>query len=142
MKNFMVNYNHDSNGNFFSDALDNFFRPLFYDEKFDSMRTDIKETEDAYVMEVELPGFEKSDISVEYENEYITVRAEKVEKEEDKNDNKNYIRKERRMSCQRSYYVGDIQENAVKASYQNGILSVCVPKEDDKKSQKKGINID
>lgn len=140
MKTYITKYNRDNVvDNFFSDAFDGFFRPLFYDEKFDSMKTDIKENENDYTLEVELPGFDKKNISLDYENEYVTIRAEKDEKEEGKH---NYIRKERSVSCQRSYYVGDIDEALIKANYANGILSVSIPKEERKKPAKHGINID
>ncbi len=139
MKTYITKYNNNNAiDNFFSDALDGFFRPLFYDEKFDSMRTDIKENDNDYTLEVELPGFEKKDITLDYENEYVTIRAEKDEKES----KHNYIRKERSVSCQRSYYVGDIDETQIKASYVNGILSVTIPKEERKKPAKHGIDIE
>lgn len=125
--------------NFFSGALD-LFRPLFYDEKLDSMKTDIKENENDYQLEIELPGFEKANIAVEYEDEYVTIRAEKAQKEEDQKGK--YIRKECSVSCQRSYYVGNVDENLIKASYNNGILTVTVPKEGQKKPEKRGIAID
>lgn len=140
MKTYITKYNHNNAiDNFFSDAFDGFFRPLFYDEKFDSMKTDIKENDNDYTLEVELPGYDKADISLDYENEYVTIRAEKANKDEDKH---NYIRKERSVSCVRSYYVGDIDETLIKASYVNGILSVTIPKEERKKPAKHGINID
>ena len=65
------------------DALDpfnDFFRPIFYDEKFDSMRTDIRESDQSYELDIELPGFDKSEISVSLENGYLTVGAKKEER--------------------------------------------------------------
>lgn len=142
MKNFMTKYNRYDNpvDNFFGDAFDNLFRPLFYDEKFDSMKTDIKDNENDYELEVELPGYDKKDISIDYENEYVTIRAEKAVEDESKS-KANYIRKERSVSCQRSFYVGEVDENEIKASYNNGILSVSIPKQAEKKPVKKGIDI-
>ena len=123
------------------DAFDDFFRPMFYDEKLDSMRTDIRETDKSYELEIELPGFEKSEISVSLENGYLTVGAEKAEKEENKN--ARYLRKECRVSCRRSYYVGeDVEQENVKAKYENGILSLSVPKMQPKKPVSRTINID
>lgn len=123
------------------DAIDDFFRPMFYDEKLDSMRTDIRETDTSYELDIELPGFEKSEIKVSLENGHLTVGAEKTEKEEHKS--ARYLRKECRVSCRRSYYVGeDVEQENVKARYENGILFLTVPKTQPKKFEAKTINID
>ncbi len=111
----------------FFDALDDFFRPMFYDEKFDSMRTDIRETDAGYELDIELPGFTKEEIKISLENGYLTVGAEKTEKEEDKK--VRYLRRECRLSCRRSYYVGEeVEKDKVKARYENGILFLALPK--------------
>ena len=127
------------------DALDpfnDFFRPIFYDEKFDSMRTDTRESDQNYELDIELPGFDKSEISVSLENGYLTVGAKKEERVRgDKN--AKYLRKECRMSCRRSYYVGeDVEQQNVKAKYENGILSLTVPKVAPKKLEARTISID
>ena len=113
-----------------SDAVpfEDFFKPFFYGGiSAADMRTDIKETENGYEMQVDLPGFEKKDIEVSLKNGYLTVNAKKQDKEEDKH---KYVRRERNYSCSRSYYVGEgIKEEDVKAKYDNGILSLSVPKE-------------
>ena len=140
MKNLIRNNDRDHLGDFFSDSFDSFFRPLFFDEKLDTMKTDISEDENSYALEIELPGYAKSDITVDYEKGYLTVRAEKSEKEGDVKPN--YIRKERSISCQRSFYVGEINEDSISAKYDNGVLTVTVPKQDKKQPVKKGINID
>ena len=144
MKNYLINCSHRNNPlDFFDDAFDSFFRPVFYDEKFDAMKTDIKETPNSYEMEIEMPGFDKEDISVSVENGYMTIGAEKKEKEEDKNEAHRYVRKERSVSCQRSYYVGEAEEGDIKAKYVNGILSVTIPKKEEKKPEsKKNIAIE
>ncbi len=144
MKNYLTGYNRSNNSlDFFENAFDDFFRPLFYDEKFDSMKTDIKETPNAYELDVEMPGFDKEDISVSVENGYMTVRAEKKEKEESGKEEKRYVRKERSVSCQRSYYIGDTEEDTIKAKYENGLLTVTVPKKEEKKPEgKKSISIE
>lgn len=142
MKFYPVNRN-SKEINFWEDPIDSFFRPLFYDEKFDAMKTDIKETEENYLLEIDLPGYAKEDITVDYENEYVTVSASKKEKkEEGKEDKPNYIRKERSISCQRSYYVGDIDENLISAKLDQGVLTLSIPKALRAKPQKKGIIID
>ena len=108
------------------------------------MRTDIKETADAYQLAIEMPGFQKDEIKVALENGYLTVSAEKAEKEENgKETSAKYLRRECRVSCQRSYYVGDdVQEENVKAKYENGMLTLVVPKVAPKKLAAKSIAIE
>lgn len=142
MKNFMTKYNRYDNpiDSFFDDAFSNLFRPVFYDEKFDSMKTDIIEHENDYELDVELAGYDKQNIAIDYENEYVTIRASRSEESE--SEKGNYLRKERSVSCQRSYYVGEIDDSKIKASYHDGVLQVTVPKAEAQKPQKKSINID
>lgn len=143
MKNFLTRYSNNSPADFFGDAFDDFFRPLFYDEKLDSMKTDIKETPVSYEMDVEMPGFDKSDIDISVENGYMTIRAEKKEKEESGKEDRRYVRKERSVSCQRSYYIGDTEESDIKAKYDKGVLTVTLPKKEEKKPEsKKNIAIE
>ena len=116
MKNYLTNYNRSNSPfDFIDSAFDDLFRPLFYDEKLDAMKTDIRETKDAYILDVEMPGFEKSEISMDVENGYLTIRAEKSEKDEEDKKEHRYVRKERSVSCQRSYYIGDADEDSIKA---------------------------
>ena len=109
-------------------VFEDFFKPMFYDEQLDSMRPDIKETVKAYQLSIEMPGFKKDEIKVSLENGYLTVSAEKNEKEEEGKDTPKYLRREYRVSCQRSYYVGaKVEEANVKAKYENGMLQLTVP---------------
>ena len=125
------------------DVFEDFFKPMFYDEQLDSMRTDIKETDKDYQLSIEMPGFKKDEIKVALENGYLTVSAEKNEQQEEGGENAKYLRKECRVSCQRSYYVGDqVQEETVKAKYENGMLLLTVPKEEPKKLAAKSIAIE
>src|SRR5574344_418299 len=142
MKNYLIRDNGRNGADFFDDAFSNFFRPVFYDEKFDGMKTDIKENDNGYSMEVELPGFEKQDISLNLENGYLTISANKVEKDEGDKKTK-FLRRERSYSCQRSFYVGEnITEEDIKAKYNNGVLEVLVPKDQPKQiAEKKKIEI-
>ena len=144
MKNYLTNYNRSNSPfDFIDSAFDDLFRPLFYDEKLDAMKTDIRETKDAYILDVEMPGFEKSEISMDVENGYLTIRAEKSEKDEEDNKEHRYVRKERSVSCQRSYYIGDADEDSIKAKYDKGVLTVTLPKkEEEKPAPKKSIAID
>ena len=131
-----------NNGDVF-DVFEDFFKPMFYDEQLDSMRTDIKETDDDYKLSIEMPGFKKDEIKVSLDNGYLTVSAEKAEKEEEgKEKSAKYLRRECRVSCQRSYYVGDdVQVDSVKAKYDNGMLELTVPKAAPKKIDTKSIAI-
>lgn len=141
MKNYIVRRNGRAE-DFFGDVFNDFFKPVFYDEKADGMKTDIKETDMHYEMEVEMPGFDKKDISVSFNDGYITVSANKEEKEENEKDGKKYLRRERSCSCTRSYYVGEVDEKEIKAKYENGVLTVNIPKEQPKQIEKHTINID
>ncbi|MBQ9485947.1 MAG: Hsp20/alpha crystallin family protein [Clostridia bacterium] len=130
MKNYLSRRNerNDNLMDIWSDPFEDFFKPFFYGGmQAADMRTDIKETENGYEMQVDMPGFDKKDIKVSLARGYLTVEAKKQEKEEDKH---NYLRRERNYSCSRSYYVGDgVREEDVKAKYDNGILTLNVPKE-------------
>ena len=107
------------------------------------MKTDIKETATAYELDVEMPGFDKEDINIDVENGYMTIRAEKKEKEESGKEEHRYVRKERSVSCQRSYYIGDTEESDIKAKYDKGVLTVTLPKKEEKKPEgKKNIAIE
>lgn len=139
MKRYLQTKTNSGNYDLF-DAFNDFFRPVFYDEQ-GSLRTDIKETAENYELDVELPGYSKDQIKVSLDNGYLTVSAEKSEKEEDKD--KHYIRKEITESCSRSYYVGDnVTDDAIKAKYENGVLSLTVPKTQPKKAEGKYIAIE
>ena len=122
------------------DAFDDFFRPVFYDEGRD-LRTNIKENENGYELEVEMPGYAKDQIKLALENGYLTISASKQSKEED--GKKHYVRKEISESCSRSYYVGDdVKQEDIKAKYDNGMLTVSVPKSQPKQLQSKFIDIE
>ena len=132
-----------NNGDVF-DVFEDFFKPMFYDEQLDSMRTDIKESDSDYQLSIEMPGFKKDEIKVSLENGYLTVSAEKAEKEEEgKDKSAKYLRRECRVSCQRSYYVGDdVEVDSVKAKYENGMLELSVPKAAPKQIASKSIAIE
>lgn len=93
------------------------------------MQTDIKENESCFVLEISLPGFEKEQISAELKDGYLTIKA--TTKESGAKDTSfRYIRKERYIgSCSRTFYVGEVvTKDDIKAKYENGILSLTVPK--------------
>lgn len=121
------------------DVFDDFFKPMFFDGNRD-LKTDIREEENSYELDLELPGYNKEDIKVSLEDGYLTVSASKQQKE----GNKKYLRREIAESTSRSYYVGQgVTREQIKAKYQNGILSLTVPKEAPKElKQNNFINID
>ena len=98
------------------------------------MKTDIKEKKDSYVIEMDLPGYEKENINLELKDGYLNVSA-KVEKEEKNDENEKVVHKERFYGhCARSFYVGEqITEEDIKAEFKNGTLKVTVPKKEEKK---------
>ena len=139
MRNFLTNRRNDLGFNFFEDAFNDFFKPVFYTGN-NSMRTDVKETDNGYELSVDMPGYDKGDIELSLENGYLTVKAERAEKEEDKN---SFVRRERSFSCSRTFYVGDgVTEDDVKAKYVNGTLVMEVPKKEKQIPQKRTIQID
>lgn len=127
-------------GRYSGSFLDPFFDNLFEDvnsENFGalSMKTDIKENQDKYTLEVELPGFDKNNISLNLKDGYLTVTAKvnrSIKHEEGKKEG--FVHRERFSgSATRSYYVGDIEQKDIHASYKDGVLSIDLPKEDVKK---------
>lgn len=141
MRNFLSRREND--GNFIDSVFNNAFNdfwgfPTLGFNSFD-MKTDIKETEKEFALAVDLPGFDKKDINLSLDNGYLTVKAQREKVEEDKD----FIRRERNYSCVRSYYVGDsVTEEDIKAKYDNGTLSITVPKKDKKELSCKTIQID
>ena len=94
------------------------------------MKTDIKENENAFEVSIALPGVKKDDIEIELKDEYLTITATSNMKKDEDDKKSNYIRRERYYgSCSRSFYVGDaVTENDIKASYEDGILTLDIPK--------------
>lgn len=137
----MKNYLTKRNNNYdLFDAFDDFFRPVFFDEQHD-LKTNIKETDSAYELDIEMPGYSKDQIKVALENGYLTVSASKESKEED--NKKHYVRKEISENCSRSYYVGDdVTQADIKAKYENGMLAISVPKSQPKQIQSSYIDIE
>ena len=111
------------------------------------MKTDIKEMEDGYELEMDLPGFKKEEISISLEDGNLTIQAAKgLDEDEKEKKSGRYIRRERYAgSCARSFYVGDdITEEDIKAEFKHGILKIFVPKKEAKPEveQKKYIAIE
>ena len=99
------------------------------------MNTDVKETDDGYELEMDLPGFKKEEVTVELENGYLTISAAKgLDEEQDDKKTGRYIRRERYAgACERSFYVGeDVTQEDIKGEYKHGILKLFVPKKEAK----------
>lgn len=103
--------------------------PLYGRHAKNMMKTDIRETEDAYILDLELPGFRKDEISVRLENGYLTVGAEKAAMQNDEKSGKVLRRERYEGSLKRSFYVGEtVRPEEISASYENGVLQLTVPK--------------
>ena len=127
---------------------DDFFRD-FYVSPFQGfsrsvvMKTDIIENEDSYVLEMDLPSVNKEDVKISLENGYLTVSVNKDHSEEEKDDKKKYIRRERVVeNASRSFYVGDIKRSDIKAKYKDATLRITIPKEETIKETEKYIEIE
>ena len=119
-----------SNDNLF-DTFDNFARDFFRSSNasLPAFRTDIRELDGKYVLEAELPGFSKEDISLDVKDGILTISAEHKENHEEKDERGNYLRRERRYgSFSRSFDITGIDEGSITAAYNNGILELNLPK--------------
>lgn len=103
------------------------------------MKTDVREHDDGYELDIDLPGFDKDEIRVELENGYLSVSASKGLDKEHKDKKGRVIRQERYAGAmQRSFYVGDaVTEEDVTAKYDNGVLRLSIPKKDVKQLPEK-----
>lgn len=124
-KNSLFNTNFDLFGDYNNDAY--------------LMKSDIYTKDGIYTIDIDLPGFNKENINIDYNNGYLNITAEKLEEFEDNN---NYIRREKIYGTyKRAYYVGKIDENSIKANYTNGVLKINF-NEIKELENKKTINID
>ena len=107
--------------------------PLYGKHAKHMMKTDVRETEDTYEVDMDLPGFEKDEINVDLKNGYLTVSASKGLDKDEKDKNGKYIRQERYTGAMsRSFYVGDVAPEDVKAKFEDGILQISLPKAEKK----------
>ena len=117
--------------------------PLFGRHANRVMRTDIHESKDAYLLEIDLPGFAKNEVTAELKDGYLTVSAKKILDEDQENQKGRVLRQERYTgSCQRSFYVGEgVRESDCQATFENGILSIRIPKHVPAQQARKAISI-
>ena len=113
------------------DTFDNFTRNFFRSSNasLPAFRTDIRDDGDKFVLEAELPGFEKEDISLDVKDGILTITAAHQEHSDQKDGKGSYIRRERRYGCfTRSFDITGIDETAITAAYKSGILELTLPK--------------
>jgi len=115
----------------FDDFFDD-FKPV---KSSGVMMCDIYEEDDSYHFAIDMPGFTKDDILVECDKGTLKITAEKNIEE---NSNKKYVRKERKcyQKCERSFYLGDIEEENINAEFKDGVLNIVVPKVKEQSSKK------
>ena len=110
--------------------LDDFFEDFVGTSS--DMKCDIYEKDGNYNIDIDLPGYEKEEIKLEYKNGYLNVTAEKNSTNVDNDEGKTYYRRERVVSkVQRSFSLGDVNEGDIKATFKNGILNISVPKKEE-----------
>ena len=115
--------------------LDDIFDDLMVPERSNNMKCDIYEKDGKYNIEMDVPGFKKEDIKLDCEKGYLTIAAEKQNKVDEHD--KKYIRKERSYSkYERSFYLGDCEEDKINAEYKDGTLYITVPKKIENKNKK------
>lgn len=127
-------------GNELETLMDRFFGEDLFPSFGREFNTDIKETDKEYIIEAELPGFNKDDIEIElYDNQLIISAKQNEIIEEEK---ENYIRRERRSgSFKRCFFVDNVKHDQIDAEYKNGILKIVLPKKDPEKGKRHRINI-
>ena len=112
------------------------------DGEVKSFRTDITETKNAYLVEAELPGFAKEDITIDVNSNQLTIRAKREQLEETKDKYDKIIRKERHYGeFLRQFYVDNIKEDDIKAKLEDGVLKIEIPKNISQESKGKQIEI-
>ena len=133
--------------NLFDDMFDDAFSlmpsfgtrdPLYGKHAKNLMKTDVRETDTGYEIDVDLPGFKKDEVQVQVNNGYLTISAAKGLDKDEQDHKGRYIRRERYAGqCSRSFYVGSgIQPQDVRAKYEDGILKISLPKQEKKELPK------
>ena len=122
---------------FFDDSFDRTFfggrNPLYGKREKNLMKTDVREVENHYEVDIDLPGFKKDEINVELQDGYLTVSASKGLDKDQKDKEGRYIRQERYSgTCSRTFYVGDLKKEEISAKYEDGILRLTLPKAEEK----------
>ncbi len=133
-----MKYSVSRNNDLFDDIFDSMFRaPVFGGQSL--MKTDVREKDGKYILDIEIPGYRKEDVKISLFNGNLTVTAENNRSSEEKDAEGRIVRQERYSgSCTRTFYVGDaIRETDVHASFDNGILKIEIPTEKKKEEEEK-----
>ena len=119
----------------------NMDRQLYGKNAAREMKTDVHEHEDHFEVDIDLPGFKKEDLNLELQNGYLTVTATKGLDKDETTKKGRLIRQERYAgTMQRSFYVGDaLTEEDITAKLEHGVLSLCIPKKDERKLPEKKV---
>ncbi len=130
--------------NSLNSLFDDFERSFFPVDRsqMPAFRTDIKDEGDHFLLEADLPGFRKEDIDLHLQDGLLSITAKHDETSENKDENGKYVCRERRVgSFTRSFNVSGIQEDAISASYENGVLKLTLPKQGEPEPQSRKIAI-
>ena len=116
----------------FDKEFDRMMRPLYGKHAQNMMKTDVRETDNSYELDIDLPGFKKDEISVQLDNGYLSISASKGLDKDEENKNGKYIRRERYAGAMnRTFYVGgNLTQQDIQAKFEDGILKISVPKKD------------
>ncbi len=118
-------------------------KAFFSDEAQTGIKTDIRDTGDSYVIDAELPGYNRDEINVEVNDDILTISAEKHSENNEEDKNSGYIRRERfNGSVTRSFNISEVDAASITAKHENGVLSLTLPKKKEElpKSHKIEIN--
>ena len=120
-------------------ALSNVDKTLYGNHAKNMMKTDVKETDTGYEVDIDMPGFKKDEIKMQLNDGYLTVSAAKNLDKDEKDKEGNYVRRERYAgSMSRSFYVGEhVKEDDIHPKYESGILTFSLPKEEKKEIENK-----
>ncbi len=128
-------YTHKNNGLYYNpfQTMDefekNFFDPSFFETSLEQFKTDIKDEGDSYTLEADLPGFDKKDIHLDLNNDLLTVSAERHSEHEEKDKKGKFVKCERSYgSFSRQFDVSAVDTDGIKAKYENGVLTLHMPK--------------
>ena len=122
----------------FDKEFDRMMRPLYGKHAQNMMKTDVRETDNSYELDIDLPGFKKDEINVQLDNGYLSISAAKgLDKDEKEKETGKFVRQERYAgSMSRSFYIGEnVKEDDIHAKYESGVLKINIPKEEAKEPE-------
>lgn len=130
-------------GDYFDDLFNNFFQDDFltnFNMMGNSFKVDLKEDENNYIIEADLPGFNKEAINLEYDNNYLIITAKRDDTFEDKKEN--LVRREKKYGeFRRSFYIDNVQNDNIAATFENGVLKITLPKNKEGFTNRRKIDI-